>query len=219
MIEKFNSLKNKVTFLEKQRKDSSRAHFNKIEILLATKGQNEEKILKLINENQRIFGENRVEEAFEKWHKIKQNHSKIELHLIGHLQSKKAAEAFEIFDVIQTLDSEKIAGIFCELEKQNNVKKTYFAQINIGQEAQKNGISPSESKDFIRFCRHDLNLNLKGLMCIPPVSEKPHFHFALMQKIARENQINHLSMGMSSDFEEAIKFGSTMIRIGNFVFG
>jgi len=155
----------------------------------------------------------------EKWKEIRLKFPQIELHFIGNLQSNKAAEAVNLFDSIQTLDSKKLALILKkEIQKQQK-NPQIFIQVNIGEEEQKGGIKPNEVKDFVKFCRDECNLNLVGLMCIPPANEAPSPYFALLTKLARENNLEKLSMGMSSDFEEAIALDATHIRIGTSIFG
>ena len=143
----------------------------------------------------------------------------IKLHFIGHLQSKKVKKALELFDVIETLDSEKLAMIIHKnLSLLDNKNIDFYAQVNIGEETQKHGINPRETKEFIAYCNNDLKLGIKGLMCIPPKDENPSLYFAYLKKIANECNINYLSQGMSNDFEEAIKISSNEIRIGNALF-
>ena len=190
----------------------------KINIIAVSKTILPEKIYEAINFGCKMFGENYIKEAKEKWSLIRQSNPEIELHFIGHLQSNKAKEAVALFDCIQTLDSEKLAlAIAKEVKKQHKNPKI-FIQVNIGEEPQKSGIELNEVNNFIKLCR-DLNLNLVGLMCIPPANEHPANYFALLKKIANENNLLELSMGMSADFEEAIALGSTYIRLGTAIFG
>lgn len=186
-------------------------------------------ILLAIKSGCKIFGENYVKEAQEKWPAIKQNHPQIKLHLIGHLQSNKAREAVELFDCIESLDSEKLAKeLQKEIAKTNQQNQNaiilpknpeIFIQINIGEEQQKGGIAPQLAKDFIDFARNQCQLNVTGLMCVPPSNEEPSPYFALLNKIAKENGLKKLSMGMSADFSEAIALGATHIRVGSAIFG
>jgi PLP dependent protein len=167
----------------------------------------------------RIYGENRVQEAAGKWPELRQRFSGIELHLIGPLQSNKAAEAVALFDVIETVDREKIArALKAEMDKQGKAPKLYV-QVNTGLEPQKAGIAPEETARFIALCRDELGLSVEGLMCIPPADENPGPHFALLRKLAMESGLTRLSMGMSSDFETAIAFGATSVRVGSAIFG
>ncbi|MDX2083119.1 MAG: YggS family pyridoxal phosphate-dependent enzyme [Rickettsiales bacterium] len=192
---------------------------SKIKLIAVSKMQNVDKIHQAIACGCKIFGENYVKEAQEKWPEIRQKYPEIELHFIGHLQSNKVKEALEIFDVIQTLDSEKLALLFKKeiIKQQKNPQ--FFIQVNIGQEQQKSGLEPNEVKDFVNFARQDCALNIVGLMTIPPNNESAAPYFALLNKIAQENNLKNLSMGMSADFEEAIALGSNYVRIGSAIFG
>ncbi|PTW63386.1 hypothetical protein C8N35_1011439 [Breoghania corrubedonensis] len=172
-----------------------------------------------IDAGQRIFGENRVQEAQGKWPALKEKHADIELHLIGPLQSNKARDAVALFDAIHTIDRDKIArAVKAEMEAQGRELKL-FIQINTGDEPQKAGVGAREADAFIARCRHDFGLTIAGLMCIPPVDETPAPHFALLEKIARRNDLSCLSMGMSGDFETAIDHGATHVRVGSAIFG
>jgi PLP dependent protein len=190
----------------------------KITLIVVTKNQDVEKINLLINQNQNDFGENRVQEALIKWKNIISNDPRIRLHLLGKLQSNKAKEAFEIFHYIHTLDNEKLAQIFSKLESNSSKKIKYFIQVNIGNEPHKNGISVNKLNEFIKYCRIDLNLNIIGLMCIPPVEDEPNQHFSKLAELSRVNNLNELSMGMSNDYECAISYGATFVRIGSKIF-
>ncbi|WP_119306108.1 YggS family pyridoxal phosphate-dependent enzyme [Cohaesibacter haloalkalitolerans] len=175
-----------------------------------------EKVLKV---GQRVFGENKVQEAKGKWPQLREKYDDVELHLIGPLQSNKAKDAVALFDVIHTIDRKKIArAIRVEMEKQSK-ELGLFIQINTGAEPQKAGILPDDADDFISFCQVELGLGIRGLMCIPPFDEDPKPHFKLLRKIAKRNDIRELSMGMSSDFREAIKQGATYVRVGSAIFG
>lgn len=192
---------------------------NDINIIAVSKTIASEKIHEAINCGCKIFGENYVQEAYQKFPEIKKNFPDISLHLIGHLQSNKAKEALEIFDCIETLDSEKLAkALSKEIQKQNK-NLEIFIQVNIGQEAQKYGIEINHVDDFIKFCKIDLSLNIVGLMAIPPANELASPYFALLKKIADKNNLKKISMGMSSDYEQAIALGSTHIRLGTALFG
>jgi pyridoxal phosphate enzyme (YggS family) len=190
----------------------------KITLIVVTKNQDVEKINLLINQNQNDFGENRVQEALIKWKNIISNDPRIRLHLLGKLQSNKAKEAFEIFHYIHTLDNEKLAQIFSKLESNSSKKIKYFIQVNIGNEPHKNGISVNKLNEFIKYCRIDLNLNIIGLMCIPPVEDEPNQHFSKLAELSRVNNLNELSMGMSNDYECAISYGATFVRVGSKIF-
>ncbi|MBU4531793.1 MAG: YggS family pyridoxal phosphate-dependent enzyme [Hoeflea sp.] len=190
-----------------------------VRLVAVSKTKPAEDIRLVIEAGQRIFGENRVQEAQSKWPGLKAETPDLELHLIGPLQSNKTADAVALFDVIQTVDREKIAReIAREIEKQGKSPRLYV-QVNTGSEPQKAGIEPDQADAFLALCRTELGLTITGLMCIPPVDENPGPHFALLSKIARENGIETLSMGMSDDFETAIGFGATEVRIGSAIFG
>lgn len=191
---------------------------NKTNLIIVTKNQSFEKILPFINNGHLHFGENKIQEAKLKWSNILNNKRDIKLHLIGKLQSNKAKDAFDLFDFIHTLDSEKLAKILSGLEKISKKKIHYFIQINIGNEIQKNGIDYLLAREFINFCRNDLNLNIVGLMCIPPVNLDPIPFFKKMQELKLINNLNELSMGMSVDYKQAINYGATYIRIGSAIF-
>jgi pyridoxal phosphate enzyme (YggS family) len=167
----------------------------------------------------KIFGENKISEAKEKWPKLKSQFPEIKLHLIGHLQSNKAKEAVSLFDVIETLDSEKLAKILAEEMKKQNKYPEIFIQINIGEEPQKHGISPREADEFIKTAINKYKLPITGIMGIPPQNEDPTLYFALLNTIARNNNLKNISMGMSADYELAIALGATHIRIGSAIFG
>ena len=194
-----------------------RQSFN-TKLVVVTKNQQIDNINPLIQANHFDFGENRVQEAFLKWRNLIQINSKLKLHLIGKLQSNKAKDAFEIFHYIHTLDNEKLAKIFANCENNSLKKIKYFIQVNIGDEPQKNGISIHEASMFIKYCIYDLKLNIIGLMCIPPSSLDPSQYFKNLAKIAKKNSLNELSMGMSSDYECAINYGSTYVRVGSKIF-
>ncbi len=173
----------------------------------------------VLEAGQRVFGENRVQEAQGKWPQLRETFSDIELHLIGPLQSNKAKEAVALFDVIESVDREKIAKALAdEMEKQGR-KLPCYVQVNTGLEPQKAGIDPRETVEFVKRCREVHGLDVVGLMCIPPLEENPGPHFALLEKLGREAGVAQLSMGMSGDFETAIGFGATSVRVGSAIFG
>jgi len=173
----------------------------------------------VINAGERVFGENRVQEALEKWPPLKASHPGLELHLIGPLQSNKAHEAVSFFDVIETVDRDKIAKTLAsEIQKTARHPRLYV-QVNTGAEPQKAGVLPQEADRFIESCREDYGLEISGLMCIPPVDDQASPHFALLNRIAARNGIAVLSMGMSADFELAIQLGATHVRVGSAIFG
>jgi pyridoxal phosphate enzyme (YggS family) len=198
----------------------------KINLIAVSKTQNEQAIIAAIEAGCMIFGENYLKEAGEKWPKLKILYPKIKLHFIGHLQSNKTREALALFDVIETLDSEKLAIkikneiLKIQFESQNKFKSPeIFIQINIAEEESKSGINPTKAKEFINFAKNDCKLNVTGLMTITPKDEAPAPYFALLAKIAKENDLKNLSMGMSADYSDAIALGANYIRLGTAIFG
>ena len=188
-------------------------------LVAVSKKQDNYKIDKALACGQKIFGENRVQEAITRWQKRLETNIELELRLIGPLQTNKVKQSLNFFDVIETIDREKIA---IEIAKNFHDKvktKSFYIQVNTGNEPQKSGIDPLQADTFINYCIKDLNLPIVGLMCIPPIIEEPSMHFLLLQKIAYRNNLSELSMGMSSDYEDAIKFGATSVRIGSLLFG
>ncbi len=168
---------------------------------------------------QRHFGENRVQEARQKWPALKESYPDVVLHLIGPLQTNKVKHAVRLFDVIHTVDRDKLAAELArEMEKRDR-QLPVFVQVNTGEEPQKAGVAPMEADAFIARCRDDYGLNVIGCMCIPPVHEEPALHFALLRNIAERNGLTNLSMGMSHDFESAIALGATHVRVGSAIFG
>ncbi|WP_112661940.1 YggS family pyridoxal phosphate-dependent enzyme [Microvirga flavescens] len=168
---------------------------------------------------QRVFGENYVQETKAKWPELRERYPDVELHLIGPLQSNKAKEAVELFDVIQTLDRPSLAEALAkEIAKQGRTPRL-FVQVNTGEEPQKGGVAPREVDAFIETCRTQYGLTIEGLMCIPPAEDPPSPHFALLATIAKRNGLNGLSMGMSADFDAAIQMGATHVRVGSAIFG
>ncbi len=168
---------------------------------------------------QRVFGENRVQEAHAKWPALKAQHPDIELHLIGPLQSNKTREAVALFDVIETLDRPKLARALAEEMARAEKQPRLFVQVNTGEEPQKAGVPPGDTEAFIALCRDTFGLSIDGLMCIPPFDEEPAMHFALLAKLAEKLGLTELSMGMSGDFARAIQFGATYVRVGTAIFG
>jgi pyridoxal phosphate enzyme (YggS family) len=188
-------------------------------LVAVSKKQDNYKIDAALACGQKIFGENRVQEAINRWQKRLDTNIELELRLIGPLQTNKVKQSLKLFDVIETIDREKIA---IEIAKNFHDKvktKSFYIQVNTGNETQKSGIDPLQADRFINYCIKDLNLPIVGLMCIPPIFEEPSMHFLLLQKIAYRNNLSELSMGMSSDYEDAIKFGATSVRIGSLLFG
>jgi hypothetical protein len=189
-----------------------------ITLIAVSKVQPNERVEAVLKEGHRSFGENRVQEAAGKWPDFHETYDGIDLHLIGPLQSNKARQAFELFNAIHTLDRPKLATTFARLAQEMGQCPPLFIQVNTGEEPQKAGIAPAETDAFVQECR-DLDLPVQGLMCIPPVDETPSLHFALLRTLADRNGLSLLSMGMSDDFEQAIAFGATHIRVGSALFG
>ena len=188
-------------------------------IIVVTKTFNMDLINPIINCGHLDFGENRVQEAKEKWPTVISNIPNINLHLIGNLQSNKVKDAVMLFNYIHTLSSEKLAKILkTEQEKINKTIK-YFIQVNLAGENHKYGIEVNYANEFIKFCINDLSLQIIGLMCVPPVNENSDHYFSKLKKISNDNKLYELSMGMSGDYSSAIKFGSTYVRIGSKIFG
>ena len=187
-------------------------------LIVVTKNQPVDNINLLIKKNHFHFGENRVQEASSKWKNLISTNSQLTLHLIGKLQSNKAKDAFQIFHYVHTLDNDKLAQIFSKLESNSSKKIKYFIQVNIGNEPQKNGIALDRLNQFVKYCINDLKLNIIGLMCIPPLEIDPSKYFTKLADLAKENNLNELSMGMSNDYEYAIKNGATFVRVGSKIF-
>jgi pyridoxal phosphate enzyme (YggS family) len=188
-------------------------------LVAVSKGHDPDRILPVLEAGHRIFGENRVQEAKGKWPELRTRFPDVELHLIGPLQTNKVREAVETFDCIQSLDRLKLAEALKAEGEKAGKRLPLFVEVNIGEEAQKAGITPRDAAAFVRHCRDALGLNVVGLMCIPPLSEEPALFFALLRKLARECALSYLSMGMSDDFETAIRFGATHVRVGTAIFG
>jgi pyridoxal phosphate enzyme (YggS family) len=187
-------------------------------LIAVSKVQPNERVQAVLEQGQRCFGENKVQEAAGKWPDFKQNFSGVELHLIGPLQTNKARQAMELFDYIHAVDRPKLATTLARLAQEMGACPGLFIQVNTGEEDQKAGVMPADADAFIAECKA-LDLPVAGLMCIPPVEEEPSLHFALLAKIAARNGLTGLSMGMSSDFERAIALGATHIRVGSAIFG
>ena len=191
---------------------------NSVKLIAVSKVQPNEKVEAVLKEGHRCFGENRVQEALNKWPSFKENYENVELHLIGPLQTNKARQAFELFDVIQSLDRPKLANLLANLTQERGFCPSLFIQVNTGEEPQKTGVLPKDLDIFIKDCQ-SMDLRIDGLMCIPPLNEEPALHFSLLRKMQERNNIRFLSMGMSSDYESAIMFGATHVRIGSAIFG
>ena len=210
---------NKVKAIIANAEEEARRDKGSVTLVAVSKTFEAEDIRPTLDAGQRVFGENRVQEAQGKWPALREAYPGIELHLIGPLQSNKAADAVALFDVIETVDREKIAAaLAAEIKKQGKSPKLYV-QVNTGLEEQKAGIAPKETIAFVERCRNEHGLTIEGLMCIPPANENPGPHFALLEKLAREANVGKLSMGMSGDFETAVGFGATSVRVGSAIFG
>jgi PLP dependent protein len=189
-----------------------------VELVAVSKFHGADKIMQAIEAGQRVFGENRVQEAAAKWPEIRRKYPDIELHLIGSLQTNKADEAVAIFDVIESLDRPKLADSLASAMKKQGRRVPCLVQVNIGREPQKSGVLPEDADNFIEYCRNK-GLEINGLMCIPPEGENPEGYFLQMRDIANKHKFQVLSMGMSGDFECAIKCGATHVRVGTAIFG
>ena len=192
---------------------------DEVVLVAVSKTFGEEAIRPLLNAGQRIFGENRVQEAAKKWPSLREQYSGVELHLIGPLQTNKVEEALDLFDVFHTLDRPKLAEALGKAGDKGRKMPRLFVQVNTGEEPQKAGLAPGDVDAFITRCRTEWSLEVEGLMCIPPLGEEPALHFALLEKMARRNSLPNLSMGMSGDFETAVKLGATHVRVGGALFG
>ncbi|HJM92097.1 MAG TPA: YggS family pyridoxal phosphate-dependent enzyme [Alphaproteobacteria bacterium] len=188
-------------------------------LVAVSKTQGAEDILPVIQAGQRLFGENRVQEAQGKWPDLKAAHPDLRLHLIGPLQTNKVKDAVALFDVIETVDRPKLARVLAKEMAKQDRRLDCFIQVNTGEEEQKAGIWPEDADAFIALVRDELGLSVRGLMCIPPVEEECSLHFALLREIAQRNGLEGLSMGMSADYEVAIQFGATLVRVGTAIFG
>jgi hypothetical protein len=190
-----------------------------ITLVAVSKQQAWERVADALAAGQRVFGENRVQEAQERWRPVRADGPEIELRLIGPLQSNKAKDAVQFFDVIETLDRDKLARAIADAAQALGKCPDLLVQVNTGEEPQKAGVAPQDADDFIARVRNEYLLPLKGLMCIPPADEAPGLHFGLLAEIARRNNLPMLSMGMSEDFETAVRFGATHVRVGSALFG
>jgi hypothetical protein len=189
-----------------------------VQLVAVSKMQPEDRVRGALDYGHRLFGENRVQDAAERWEPLKKDYTDIKLHLIGPLQTNKVKEAVALFDCIETIDRSKLAQVLAEEMRKQNRLLPCFIQVNTGDEDQKAGVSVNELPALLGECK-TLGLSIKGLMCIPPVNEPPAFHFALLQKLAARHGLDNLSMGMSGDFEKAIPLGATHVRIGTALFG
>jgi hypothetical protein len=208
-------LRNKI---EKVRKNSKIAA-NNVTLLAASKTQDRDIIQQAIEGGVTVFGENRVQEAEDKWQELKAERPEVQLHLIGPLQTNKARQAVALFDAIQTVDRAKLAEALAREMERVGKQIPCFIEVNIGKESQKAGVLPEETDTLVDYCRTKLALPVAGLMCVPPVGEAPAPHFALLREICLRNGLAELSMGMSEDFETAVRMGSTCVRLGRIIFG
>ena len=220
---KLEHIQNNRDFILNKIKDvhkNSSLYKSEIPTLIAvSKKQEDYKINDALLCGQKYFGENRVQEAMQRWESKLKRYKDVELRLIGPLQTNKVKQALKLFNVIETLDREKLAKEIANNINDETKTQSFYIQINTGDEGQKGGVGALEADDFINYCKNDLALPISGLMCIPPEIEEPAMHFSLLKKIAYKNNLQKLSMGMSNDFEEAIKFGATSIRVGSMFFG
>lgn len=189
-----------------------------ITLIAVSKMHTVDEILPVLEAGQRVFGENRVQEAKEKFTILKEKYPNLELHLIGHLQTNKVKDAVALFDVIETVDRIEVAEKLADEMKKQNRFLPCFIEVNTGSEVQKSGIVSRETLSFAAKCR-ELGLNIVGLMCIPPVDDEPAPHFALLKKLAKQLNLKELSMGMSNDFPIAVQLGATYVRVGTAIFG
>ena len=219
VLKNINSIKEKIGKALAKSIDTKLKKNKNVEIIAISKRQPLERLIAALDNGHKTFGENQVQETLNKWFSLKEKYQNIELHLVGSLQSNKAKDAVSIFNVIQTLDREKIAKVLKKEEDNLQKKISYMIQINTGEESQKSGIMPDDADDFFKYCKKDLKLNIEGLMCIPPYGEDPSIHFAYLRKKNLEYKLPYLSMGMSDDYEKAITFGATHIRVGTAIFG
>lgn len=190
-----------------------------VNLIAVSKTFGQEHIRPVLDAGHRLFGENRVQEAKAKWPELRERYPETELHLIGPLQSNKTREAVALFDAIHTVDRPKIARAIAEEQARQQKRLKLFIEVNTGEEPQKAGILPRDAAGFVAHCRDELALEIAGLMCIPPLEEEPAVHFAFLAKLARDLALPELSMGMSGDFETAIGFGATYVRVGSAIFG
>jgi len=190
-----------------------------VTLVAVSKAQPEERVHAALAAGQRVFGENYMQEAKARWTPLRAGCPDLQLHMIGPIQSNKAKDVVALFDVIETVDRPKLARVLADEMARQGRRPACFVQVNTGEEAQKAGVWPGDADDFVKACREDLGLPVRGLMAIPPEDEEPSLHFALLAKIAARNGLDQLSMGMSADFEIAVQFGATHVRVGSAIFG
>ncbi|MEM1237979.1 MAG: YggS family pyridoxal phosphate-dependent enzyme [Pseudomonadota bacterium] len=197
---------------------SSGRDLGAVSLIAVSKVQPTERVERVLEMGHRVFGENRIQEAQGKWPAWRETRPDVSLHLLGPLQTNKARAAIELFDVLHTLDRAKLAKTLARLAQEEGKCPSLFIQVNTGEEPQKAGIAPDDVDGFVAECRA-MDLPVEGLMCLPPVNEEPALHFSLLAKMAERNGLRSLSMGMSADFETAIRLGATHIRVGSAIFG
>ena len=190
-----------------------------VTLVAVSKTHGADRVRELLDAGQRVFGENRVQEAEEKFPVLQVEYPDLELHLIGPLQTNKARDAVALFDVIQSVDRERLAATLAKEMERTGKRPACFIQVNTGEEPQKAGILPADLDAFVAACRDTHKLPIVGLMCIPPVDEEPALHFALLTKMAARNGLSRVSMGMSADYETAVRLGATHVRVGSALFG
>ena len=213
-----NNYKNFINNLEKTAQLANRK-IEEIDLIAVSKKKPAEDIQSVIDDGHTSFGENQIQEIERKWPDLKKLNSDIQIHFIGNIQSRKVGSIHENCEVIHSIDRMKVVKLFAEIEKLNNVRRKYFIQINTGNEPQKSGVMLSEANKFITESIESYNLNIVGLMCIPPINEDPKRHFLTLADIAKNFNLSSLSMGMSNDFETALECGATHIRVGTKIFG
>ena len=210
--------KNFLSSLEVSLRSANR-NYQDVELIAVSKKKSATDIQKVIDEGHQSFGENQIQEIEDKWPKLKNLNSNITLHFIGAIQSRKVEQIHKHCEVIHSIDRKKIVNKFADLEASGDIKRKYFIQINTGNELQKSGVLFDEAEEFISDCKSNYNLNIIGLMCLPPIDEDPRNHFSKLADLAKKFNLNCLSMGMSGDYQVALECGATHIRIGTHIFG
>jgi pyridoxal phosphate enzyme (YggS family) len=190
-----------------------------LNIIIICKTFSMDKILPLIDAGHVHFGENKIQEAELKWKEVKEKHPNIKLHMVGKLQTNKVKAALNVFDYIHSVDNYRLGEKIVKYEKELNKKIKTFVQVNVGEESQKSGISPKNVNQFVNHCKNSLSLNIIGLMCLPPIDDNPEKYFLRLNQLKNQTDLSHLSMGMSNDYQTAIKCGSTFLRIGSKILG
>lgn len=190
-----------------------------VTVVAITKAHGREPIIPALEAGHRVFGENRVKEAQAKWPPLKEAYAGVELHLVGPLQTNKVRQAVALFDVIETVDRDKLAAALASEMARSGRRLPCYVEVNTGEEPQKSGVLPGDADAFIETCRRRYGLPIAGLMCLPPIDEEPSLHFALLAQVARRHGLDVLSMGMTADYEVAIRFGATHVRLGTAIFG